>query len=208
MKIFQLIICYLILVLVSTTESRPVPESQKDTSILVNSSSGTAIYTGGFGILEMDHNSVCLNLTKNFDKSVVNVINNTTDVDVRWQGPDQLLIQKGREVGEEFEVRVNSVEGRKDKVIISLAVATNGQRIEIYVNYEFKKIIPLPPPDSYRDIFIKFTCISLMYLGILNIPGPRSGGKEIEEKEIEQPVDLGSKHESMVNDTLLATRKT
>ncbi|KAK1377697.1 hypothetical protein POM88_024441 [Heracleum sosnowskyi] len=180
MKTFQLI-CYLILLLVSTTESRPAPGREKDTRVLVNASSGTAIFRGGFGVLEMDHTSVRLNLTTHFDKSDVNiVINNTTDVDVRWQGSDQLVIQKERQVGAEYEVRVSSVEGLKDKVIISLAA--NGERVEIYVNYEFEKRIPLPPPDSYRDIFIKVFCFTLVFLVVFYVPASYS-----EIKETEQP---------------------
>ncbi|KAK1377694.1 hypothetical protein POM88_024438 [Heracleum sosnowskyi] len=87
-------------------------ETEEDTIVSVNASSGSANFTGEFGILEINHN-LC---------------------------QDRLLITPMQRVNHgiagcaEYEVKVRTVEGLKDKVIISLA--SNGQRVEIDVNYD------------------------------------------------------------------------
>ncbi|KAK1377690.1 hypothetical protein POM88_024434 [Heracleum sosnowskyi] len=114
-------------------------ETEEDTIVSVNASSGSANFTGEFGILEINHNLVQLNLTPNSNKSIIIVINGT-DVGVQWQGQDRLLITPTQRVNHgiagcaEYEVKVRTVEGLKDKVIISLAA--NGQSVEIDVNYD------------------------------------------------------------------------
>lgn len=195
MKMFHLI-CYLILLLVRSAESRPAPGGYKDTSVVVNASSDTAIFKAVFGVLEMDHNSVRLNLTQIRHKPVVNVINNTPDVDVRWQGPHQLLIHK-ENTSVEYEVRVNSVEASKDKLIISLE--DNGERVEIYINYEF---FPWPPLDSFRGTVMRACIIFLVMFGVIKAVHSQP---PYEPNEIKQPrsciTEKQSRHESKANDT-------
>lgn len=109
------------------------------------SASGSVMFAGGFGILEMNSKTLQFNLTPNSNKSVITVTNNT-DVEVHWQGLDRLLItpihreKHGIAGHAEYAIRVRSVQGLKEKVIISLA--DNRQRMEIDVNYEPEKKIP------------------------------------------------------------------
>lgn len=123
-------------------------ERSQDISVSINASlrganhvsaSASALFIGGFSILEMDQNSLHLNLTPESDNSVITIVGNT-DVEIHWQDRDQLLItpihiEDHRIAGRaQYEVRVLRAERFKDKVIITLAA--NGQRVEIDVNYE------------------------------------------------------------------------
>ncbi|KAK1377692.1 hypothetical protein POM88_024436 [Heracleum sosnowskyi] len=139
--------------------------SKEDTSVSVDASSrgakeisgpGSATFTGGFGILEIYHNSVILlHLPSISNKSVITVIDNT-DIKAQWQDRDQILITRihrgsqGIASHEEYDVKVHSVKGLKDKVIIS--IAANGQRVEIDVNYESEKGISTS--DKAMDSFL------------------------------------------------------
>ncbi|KAK1377698.1 hypothetical protein POM88_024442 [Heracleum sosnowskyi] len=129
--------------------------TREDTSVSVNASVDSAIFTGEFGILDIDHNSILLNLPSNSNKSVITVTNNA-DVELQWQGWDQLLItpilgvNQGIAGHAEYEVRVRSVEGLGDKVIISLA--NNDRRLDIDVNYEPEEKIPRSRMDKFLGV--------------------------------------------------------
>ncbi|KAK1377693.1 hypothetical protein POM88_024437 [Heracleum sosnowskyi] len=140
-------------------------ETEEDTIVSVNASSGSANFTGGFGILEINHNLVQLNLTPNSNKSIITVINGT-DVGVQWQGEDRLLITPMQRVNHsiaswaEYEVKVRTVEGLKDKVIISLAA--NDQSVEIDVNYD--------PETSAIGSILGVSMVLLIDLCIIFLP--------------------------------------
>lgn len=108
---------------------------------MVSVNASSANFTGGFGILEINHNLVQLNLNPKSNKSFAVV--NGTDVEVQWQGRDRLLITPMHGVNhgiagcEEYEVRVYTVEGLKDREIISLA--PNGHTLGIDVYYDPEK---------------------------------------------------------------------
>ncbi|KAK1377702.1 hypothetical protein POM88_024446 [Heracleum sosnowskyi] len=127
------------------------------------SGSGSVMFTGGFGIMEMNSNSLQLNLTPKSNKSVV-VVTNNTDVEVQWQGWDRLQItplqrETHRVAGHaEYEIRVRGVEGLKEKVIISLA--NNSQRMEIDVNYEPEK---KSPPSRMDKTSMESSSLTILY---------------------------------------------
>ncbi|XP_052195537.1 nuclear pore complex protein GP210 isoform X2 [Diospyros lotus] len=103
------------------------------------SGSASALFVGGFSILEMDKNSMRLNLTAGSNRSIITIVGNT-DVEVHWQDRNHLLINPIRteelEVGGhvQYEVKAIGPQEFKDKVIITLPA--NSQRVEIDVNYE------------------------------------------------------------------------
>ncbi|KAK1377707.1 hypothetical protein POM88_024451 [Heracleum sosnowskyi] len=121
---------------------------------------------GGFGILKVDYNSVQFNLVPNSKKSVITVIN-STHVEVEYQSQDQLLItpirreNRGRAGHAEYEVRVHSVEGLGDNVIISIA-GGDGQRVEIDVNYEPEK------SHTAMDAFLR-VCDFILFFAFFSI---------------------------------------
>ena len=100
-------------------------------------------------------------------------------MDVRWQGPDQLLIQKEINTSVEYKVRVNSVEESKDKVIVSLEEEDNGKRVDIYVNHEF---FPWPPVASFRVIMTNACIIFLAVFWVI-----KAVNSSYEPNQTEQP---------------------
>ncbi|KAK1377691.1 hypothetical protein POM88_024435 [Heracleum sosnowskyi] len=144
-------------------------ETEEDTIVSVNASSGSANFIGEFGILEINHNLVQLNLTPNSNKSIITVINGT-NVGVQWQGQDRLLITPMQRVNHgiagcaEYEVKVRTVEGLKDKVIISLA--SNGQRVEIDVNYD-PETRAMGPILSVPMVLLINTCLILLSYSVV-----------------------------------------
>lgn len=147
---------------------------RQDISVTINASvrgannisgSASALFVGGFAILEMDHNSLQLNLTPKADKSVITVVGNT-DVIVDWQGRKQLLItpihreNHGVAGRVEYEVKVLSSERFKDKLIISLAA--NGQKVEIDVNYEPEEMTGLPFTSNVSNWVVILVCSTVL----------------------------------------------
>ncbi|KDP46416.1 hypothetical protein JCGZ_10256 [Jatropha curcas] len=103
------------------------------------SGSASAVFIGGFSILEMDKSLMQLNLTPDSNKTIITVLGNT-DVDIQWQNQDLIKISPihkedfGIGGRAQFEVKMLKAKRLKDKIIISLPA--NGQRVEIDVNYE------------------------------------------------------------------------
>jgi nuclear pore complex protein Nup210 len=119
------------------------------------SGSASALFIGGFSILEMGKSdSLQLNMSQYSNKTIITVVGNT-DVYVHWQERDLLTIVPvykedngigGRAV---YEVKVAGQKRFRDKVVISLP--GNGQRMEIDVNYEPRKgrvVISAEPASS------------------------------------------------------------
>lgn len=153
---------------------RNLKDTRQEISVTVSASvrgannvsgSVSALFVGGFAILEMDHNSLQLNLTPKADKSVITVVGNT-DVIFDWHGRKQLLITPvhrethGVAGRAEYEVKVLGSERFKDKLIISLAA--NGQKVEIDVNYEYEKITGLPSSSNFSNWVVILVCSTIL----------------------------------------------
>ncbi|KAL2529004.1 Nuclear pore complex protein [Forsythia ovata] len=103
------------------------------------SGSASTLFIGGFTVLEMEKNSMHLNLTEGSNKGVITIIGNT-DVEIHWHNKDRLSIQpvhgenRGVRQRVPYEVKVHGAERFKDQLVITL-LAT-GQRVEVDVSYE------------------------------------------------------------------------
>ncbi|KAJ6754298.1 NUCLEAR PORE MEMBRANE GLYCOPROTEIN GP210-RELATED [Salix purpurea] len=124
------------------------------------SGSASAIFVGGFSILEMDKSSMQLNLTPDSNKTIITILGNT-DVEIHWLDRDSMkitLIHKedfGIGGRAQYEVEVLRAKRLKDRIIITLPA--NGQRIEILVTYE---------PDAETGAKTSFaTVIGLLIAG-------------------------------------------
>ncbi|EXC20346.1 hypothetical protein L484_020567 [Morus notabilis] len=99
------------------------------------SGSASALFVGGFSMLEMGK----LNLTADSNKTVITIMGNT-DVEFYWHERDLLIINPihkedfGIGGRAQYEVKVLGNEKFKDKITIRLPA--NGQQLEIDVNYE------------------------------------------------------------------------
>ncbi|GAY46849.1 hypothetical protein CUMW_100160 [Citrus unshiu] len=132
---------------------RSVPKS-KDTSPFISvsvnaslreahrisgSASASALFVGGFSILEMDKSSLQLNLTSDSNKTTITILGNT-GVEIHWQNQDLLKISHvhKEDIGigghAQYEVSVLRTKKFKDKIIFTLPA--NGQRVEVDVNFE------------------------------------------------------------------------
>ncbi|KAF7130117.1 hypothetical protein RHSIM_Rhsim10G0015700 [Rhododendron simsii] len=128
-----------------------IPKSKdmrQDISVSINvslrgakniSGSASALFVGGFSILEADKNSMQLNLTPESNRSIITIVGNT-DVEVHWHNQDQLIInlihREDFGIGgrAQYEVKALGAQKFTDKLILTLPA--NGQREEIDVNYE------------------------------------------------------------------------
>ncbi|KAL5860539.1 hypothetical protein ACOSQ4_001835 [Xanthoceras sorbifolium] len=103
------------------------------------SGSASALFVGGFSILEMDKNSMQLNLTPDSNQTIITILGNT-DVEIHWDNQDLIKISPihkedfGIGGHARYEVKVLRAKKFKDKITITLPA--NGQRVEIDVNYE------------------------------------------------------------------------
>ncbi|KAI9197959.1 hypothetical protein LWI28_007429 [Acer negundo] len=103
------------------------------------SGSASALFVGGFSVLEMDKNSLQLNLTPDSNKTTITVVGNT-DVEIHWDNQDLIKISPihkedfGIGGHARYEVKVLGAKKFEDKITITLPA--NGQRVEIGINYE------------------------------------------------------------------------
>lgn len=104
------------------------------------SGSASAVFIGGFTVLEMDQHSLHLNMTQDSNKKIINIIGNT-DIEINWRDRDRLAIRPIREEGDagegkhvRYEVKVLGAESFEDQIILSLPAT--GQRVEINVSFE------------------------------------------------------------------------
>lgn len=103
------------------------------------SGSASAIFIGGFSILEMDKSSMQLNLTPDSNKTTITILGNT-DVEIHWLDRDSMkiaLVHKedfGIGGRAKYEVQVLRAKRLKDRITITLPA--NGQRMEIHATYE------------------------------------------------------------------------
>ncbi|KAL8043788.1 hypothetical protein ABFX02_08G007800 [Erythranthe guttata] len=97
------------------------------------SGSASALFIGGFTILEMDKNALHLNLTRESNKSALTIIGNT-DVEVNWHDKSRLSVRPVIGKYLQYEVKVLGAERLREQLIFSLPAT--GQRVEISVSYE------------------------------------------------------------------------
>ncbi|XP_061357530.1 nuclear pore complex protein GP210 isoform X2 [Gastrolobium bilobum] len=126
------------------------------------SGSASALFIGGFSILEMGQ----LNLTPGSNKTCITVLGNT-DVEIRWHHRDLIMISPIHKedfgVGgfARYEVKLLKAKGFKDKIIITLPA--NGQRVEIDINHEPEETAPSINKALWASIL---GCLLLLILSI------------------------------------------
>ncbi|KAH1248383.1 Nuclear pore complex protein [Glycine max] len=103
------------------------------------SGSASALFIGGFSIMEMSKNSMQLNLTPGSNKTCITVLGNT-DVEIHWHHRDLIMISLihkedfGIRGFARYEVKLLKAKRFKDRIIITLPA--NGQSVEIDINHE------------------------------------------------------------------------
>ncbi|KAJ4729295.1 nuclear pore complex protein [Melia azedarach] len=113
--------------------------SLKEEHHACGSASASALFIGGFSILEMDKNSLQLNLTLESNKTTITILGNTA-VEVHWHNRDMMKVSPvhKEEFGigglAQYEVKVLRGKKFKDKIVVTLPA--NGQRVDVDVNYE------------------------------------------------------------------------
>ncbi|CAA0820165.1 Nuclear pore complex protein GP210 [Striga hermonthica] len=134
------------------------------------SGSASALFVGGFNILEMgkNKNSLRLNLTRILSTGFVTVIGNT-DVDVNWEDKNRLSVKlvngEDHTVGKfvKYEVRVVGGDKLGDRIIFSLPAT--GQRVEIEVSYE-------PVNADYAVLWGILALLCMLIFAIFFLPEP------------------------------------
>ncbi|XP_050383609.1 nuclear pore complex protein GP210 [Argentina anserina] len=121
-------------------------EMKPDITVSINASlkgadhvsgSASALFVGGFSVLEMGKDSVQLNLTPDSNKTIITILGNT-DVEIYWRDRDLLLITPIHKEGfgiagrAKYEVKMLGTKRFKDTIFITLP--SNGQSVEIDVN--------------------------------------------------------------------------
>ncbi|KAG8384867.1 hypothetical protein BUALT_Bualt04G0163000 [Buddleja alternifolia] len=115
------------------------------------SGSASALFVGGFTILEMDKNSLRINLTRDSSKSVITIVGNT-NVKLNWHDKDRLSVKPihggHASVGKhaQYEVKVLGTKKFEDRIIFSLPAT--GQRVEIDVSYEPLESLSVSKPAN------------------------------------------------------------
>ncbi|KAK9004035.1 hypothetical protein V6N11_001853 [Hibiscus sabdariffa] len=118
------------------------------------SGSASALFVGGFSIVQLGEDTTQLNLTPDSNKTIITILGNT-DVEIHWRGRDLLTIHPIHEEGfgagrrVQYEVKVLSAEQFTDKIIVTLP--STGQRAELDVNYE-----PDEEPEPKATIHLFF----------------------------------------------------
>ncbi|PRQ54034.1 putative invasin/intimin cell-adhesion [Rosa chinensis] len=121
-------------------------DMKPDISVSINASlrgadhvsgSASALFVGGFSVMEMGKDSFQLNLTPDFNKTIITILGNT-DVEMYWRERDLLLITPIHKEGfgidgrAKYEVKMLGTKRFKDTIFITLPA--NGQSVEIDVN--------------------------------------------------------------------------
>ncbi|XP_073140167.1 nuclear pore complex protein GP210 [Henckelia pumila] len=133
------------------------------------SGSASAAFIGGFKVLELDQQSLNLNMTQDSNKRIITVIGNT-DIEINWRDRDRLSIRPIREgdAGEgrhvRYEVKVLGVESFEDQLILSLPAT--GQSVEINVSFdaeERKAVV------KTADVVSWIGLVAILFLLILTV---------------------------------------
>ncbi|BAU00962.1 hypothetical protein VIGAN_11010600 [Vigna angularis var. angularis] len=109
------------------------------------SGSASALFIGGFSIMEMSKNPLLLNLTPGSNKTAITILGNT-DVEIHWHHRDLIMISliHREDIGirgyARYEVQLLKAKRFRDKIRITLPA--NGQSVEIDVNHEPEETAP------------------------------------------------------------------
>ncbi|GAB2279011.1 hypothetical protein Dimus_013676 [Dionaea muscipula] len=128
----------------------------KDTDDVSGSTS--ALFIGGFSILEMGK----VNFTRHSNRSIITIVGNT-DVRIHWHDRDQLTVRLVSKEGygisgfAQYEVKVLGGKLVKDKIVFELP--SNGQRQEVDVNYD--------PGERDLTIWVGLVCLGLLLLTVV-----------------------------------------
>ncbi|KAF7801533.1 nuclear pore complex protein GP210 [Senna tora] len=99
----------------------------------------SALFIGGFSIMEMSKNSMQLNLTLDCNKTSITILGNT-DVEISWGRMDLIIVSPIRKedfgIGgsAQYEVKLLNAKRFEDKITITLPA--NGQRVEMDISYK------------------------------------------------------------------------
>ncbi|KAF7801531.1 nuclear pore complex protein GP210 isoform X1 [Senna tora] len=99
----------------------------------------SALFIGGFSIMEMSKNSMQLNLTPDCNKTSITILGNT-DVEISWGRMDLIMVSPIRKedfgIGgsAQYEVKLLNAKRFEDKITITLPA--NGQRVEMDISYK------------------------------------------------------------------------
>ncbi|XP_022152143.1 nuclear pore complex protein GP210 isoform X1 [Momordica charantia] len=133
------------------------------------SGSASALFIGGFSVMEMGKSATQLNLTPDSNKTVITILGNT-DVDLHWHEQDLVVAgpiskeESGIGGRTEYEVKAMGTKRFKDKILITLAA--NGQRTEIDVCYEPGEGDASGPTSNVTIWAIVLGALSLLMLTI------------------------------------------
>ncbi|XVF14043.1 hypothetical protein REPUB_Repub09cG0022600 [Reevesia pubescens] len=131
------------------------------------SGSASALFVGGFSIMQMGKDIVQLNLTSDSNKTIITILGNT-DVEIHWRGQDLLMINPIQKeefgVGSHVQYEVKALSGKrfKDKIIVTLP--SSGQRAEVDVNFE-----PDETAESEATVSISYGAMVLGSFAVLII---------------------------------------
>ncbi|GAB2264624.1 hypothetical protein Droror1_Dr00028013 [Drosera rotundifolia] len=122
------------------------------------SGSASVLFIGGFSILERDK----VVLTRESNRSLINIVGNT-DINIHWRDGDQLFVglvqQEGSGISGFAQYEVKALGGKtlKDKIMFELP--SNGQTLEVDVNYDPGEgpTSRLPPAELIDYVYL-FVC--------------------------------------------------
>ncbi|KAM7268816.1 hypothetical protein ACFE04_010982 [Oxalis oulophora] len=136
------------------------------------SGSASALFIGGFSVKEMDEDSVQLNFTPEFNKTIITIMGNT-DVDMHWNDKDSMRIRPihkedlGIAGQSKYEIEVVRAKRIKDKIIITLPAT--GQVKEIDVNFEPGSGTSTKSIMSRTAMWSLFICLAVLGLAAAGI---------------------------------------
>ncbi|XP_058778625.1 nuclear pore complex protein GP210 isoform X1 [Vicia villosa] len=123
--------------------------------------SASALFIGGFSIVEVGKDPMQLNLTSSSNKTYITIVGNT-DVEIHWNHRNLIMILPiskddfGILGFARYEVKLLKAERFKDKIIITLP--SNGQRMEIGITHE---------PESEEKALSNVTTSKILWASLL-----------------------------------------
>ncbi|XP_054801518.1 nuclear pore complex protein GP210 [Prosopis cineraria] len=139
------------------------------------SGSASALFVGGFSIMEMSKSSMQLNLTPDCNKASMTILGNT-DVEIQWRHTDLIMINLIRKedfgIGgsAQYEIELLNAKKFEDKISITLPATES----EIDVNYE-----PVEKAPSMTLIDVASWVIMLGIGSTASVLGIKGHAKEV-----------------------------
>ncbi|KAL8471258.1 hypothetical protein ACS0TY_028786 [Phlomoides rotata] len=174
------------------------------------SGSASALFIGGFSIVELDKNSQHLNLSRGPNEQVITIVGNT-DVELHWNNKNRLSvrpIQSEDHAAGKYVVSVHGDERFQDKLVFSLPAT--GQNVEISVSYDpeapIEPELPLWVPVSLLFVLILTAIFFICYLDQPVRPHPvqstlvRSSPVVSSSPNVAAPLTPGRSSPAVVND--------